>query len=839
MRTALQDLQYGLRTFCRNPGFSLTLVLVLSLGISGTTTIFTVFYGVILQPLPLRDPDRLVMLGAPAPPDGDWLGWWSQSRTLASLCEYRAGGVNLTESDWPTRVSAAMVSASFFSVFEVSPQLGRPFLADDETPGQNRVAILSDRLWKQNFGRDPHIIERDIALDGIRHTIIGIMPPGFEYPGRTDVWVPRVVGGGSLYLGDDEQANWPLSLRHTLVGRLRPDVNLTQARSELQTLFRQLEETYAHSQVKFGSGVQVIPLQEVLVGNFRPALLALLAGAGFLLLTACANSANLMLAQAAIRQKELAIRICVGATPWRVMRQLLTEAVLLAVGSGSLSMLVAHWGVQIVRVFGPRDVPRLAEVHIDPVVLGFALGLSLLVGISVAIAPALQAFTPNLTESLKEGGARATTGLRLRFRQILVIVQVALTLILVMGASLTVQSFFRLTQGALGFDPTGVLTMSLALPKAKYSEPTQDAEIQPAQGGARKSPISATHGIGTNQAAKASYSTRAHLADFHRRLLDGIEHLPGVVAVGAVNQLPLGSTSGRKMWIDVPGTQGGLVLLSYITGDYFRAMGIPMLRGRSFTENDSESAPKVAIIDETLARLFWDDKEPLGQSLVVAGESEAREIVAVVDDLKHTELTKEPEPHLYLPYLQPLSGRSPPLEMVVAVRTNSDPEMMVPSLRHQMTLVDKDVPPFRVRTMEEVVSEAILPYRFRGILMASFALLASILAVIGIYGVMAYSVTSRIREIGTRMSLGATSGQIRLMILREGARLALVGVSIGIAGSFGLNQLIASLLYGVRPTDPATLLGSALVIVTGALLACLVPARAASRVEPAIALRYE
>ncbi|MEO0247963.1 MAG: FtsX-like permease family protein, partial [candidate division WOR-3 bacterium] len=270
-----------------------------------------------------------------------------------------------------------------------------------------------------------------------------------------------------------------------------------------------------------------------------------------------------------------------------------------------------------------------------------------------------------------------------------------------------------------------------------------------------------------------------------------------------------------------------------------RAMGIPMLRGRSFTENDSESAPKVAIIDETLARLFWDDKEPLGQSLVVAGESEAREIVAVVDDLKHTELTKEPEPHLYLPYLQPLSGRSPPLEMVVAVRTNSDPEMMVPSLRHQMTLVDKDVPPFRVRTMEEVVSEAILPYRFRGILMASFALLASILAVIGIYGVMAYSVTSRIREIGIRMSLGATSGQIRLMILREGARLALVGVSIGIAGSFGLNQLIASLLYGVRPTDPATLLGSALVIVTGALLACLVPARAASRVEPAIALRYE
>ncbi|MDW8239888.1 MAG: ABC transporter permease, partial [Acidobacteriota bacterium] len=452
MRTVLQDLQYGLRTFRRNPGFTLTIVLVLTLGISGTATIFTVFYGVILQPLPLRNPDRLVMIGAPAPPDGDSLDWWSQSRALASLCEYRSGGVNLGEGEWPTRVSAAMVSASFFSVFEISPQRGRPFIADDEILGKNQVALVSDRLWKQNFGHDPNIIGRDITLDGIRHTIVGIMPAGFGYPGQTDVWVPRAVGGGSLYLGDDEQSNWPTALRHTLVGRLRPEISLTQARSELHTLFRRLEETYAASQVQFGSGVQVIPLQEALVENFRPALLALLAGAGFLLLTACANSANLMLARAVTRQQELAIRLCLGATPWRVMRQLLTEAVLLAVVSGSLSIVVAHWGAEVVRAVGPRDVPRLAEVHVSPVVLGFALGVSLLAGIFVGVAPAIQAFTPSPVELLKQGGARAMTGFRLRFRQILVMVVIVSNNVL---GNATGKSFL-LTRGVRAGRPRGL-----------------------------------------------------------------------------------------------------------------------------------------------------------------------------------------------------------------------------------------------------------------------------------------------------------------------------------------------------------------------------------------------
>ncbi|MEO0250005.1 MAG: ABC transporter permease, partial [candidate division WOR-3 bacterium] len=478
MQPVFQDLRYGFRTFARNRRFSLTLMLVLALGIGGTTAMFTLLYGVVLQPLPFKDADRLVRVVAVPTPEGDSLVWWSQSQAFASLCEYRSGGINLTEGDWPTRVSAAVVSANFFSVFEVSPQLGRPFIAEDERPGHNRIAILSDHLWTQNFGRDPNISGRSITLNSIAHTIIGVMPAGFGYPGRTAVWVPRAVGGASLELGEDDQADLPLGLRNAMVGRLGAGVTLARAQSDLQVLFARLKETYAKSGVNYGDAVtRVVPLQQELVGAFRSALLALFAGVGFLLLIACANAANLLLVRGAARQKEIAIRLSLGASSSRIVRQVLSEAVLLTTISGSLGTLLAYGVVETIRKLGPRDIPRLAEIRLDPIALSFALGMSLLVGVAVGLAPALQTLRLKLTEALKEQGATSIGGGFRRIRQATVIAQVALSLVLLMGAGLTLQSFFRLTNVTPGFDATGVMTMDISLPAVKYGEPLQPADV--------------------------------------------------------------------------------------------------------------------------------------------------------------------------------------------------------------------------------------------------------------------------------------------------------------------------------------------------------------------------
>jgi hypothetical protein len=666
MKTLPHDLRYWLRIFWRRPGFGLPLVLMLALGIGGATTMFSVLYGVILQPLPVREPDRLVALtGAGAPPTGDTVAWWSQGQTFEGLCEYRAGGLNLADGASPVRALSATTSSSFFSVLGVAPQLGRTFVIEDEQPGRNRVAIVSERLWGQNFARDPGVIGREITLEGVSHTIVGVMPAGFGFPGRTDIWVPRVRGGVSIFPGEADQADLPFGLRSRMIGRLRDGVSLQQAQAQLTALFNRYKEISAQAGRGAGSGVWVKPLHEMLVGQFRQAFWALFAGVGLLLLIACANAANLLIARGMTRQKEIAVRLCLGAGPSRIMRQLLTEALLFAMVSGALGVLLSYWGVGLIRAFGPGDVPRLAAVRVNLVALGFALTISFLVGIVVGLAPALQAWSTKLAEVFKDEGARSASGFRRRARHAIVVAEVALALMLTVGAGLTVRSFFRLTSVDPGFDPPSVITMNISLPIAKYATPP------PAAAGSRTPD-------GAEQSAPAAPATTgSRTAEFYRRLLEESQWLPGVVAVGSVTQLPLGSSAGGSLSFQFPGPKAVSALYYTTAGNYFRALGIPSVSGRVFAESDTETSPKVVIINETLARLQWGDQNPVGQTLLIEGESGMREIVGVVGDTKQQDLTRAAEPQFYLPYRQRYRGGQPSLNLTLVVRAQADPNLVI------------------------------------------------------------------------------------------------------------------------------------------------------------------
>lgn len=802
MRSILQDFQYAFKTLRRTRGVSLGLILVIATGIAGTTAMFTVIYGVILRPLPFKDPNRLVVLtGAATPPGGDALTWWSQSQAFTALSIYQSGGINLSEGDAPRRVPCAIVSASYFSVFETQPSIGQPFITDNEKPGNNLVAILSNNLWVQGFGSDPNIIGRNVTLNSVTYTIIGVMPPNFSYPGHTDIWIPRAIGkGGLLDLGGDNQIDMPLLLAdEVMIGRLRTDVNLTQAKSSLDAIFARLQEVSAKSRISPGDGVRVIPLQEILVRDFRHTLLALLVAVGFLLLIACANAANLLLLRATTRRKEIAIRLSLGATRMCIVRQLLIESILVSIIGGLIGTLLAYWGVEIIRTLGPRNVPRLSEVRVDVAILAFSVCISLLVGVFVGIIPSLQASKSNLAEILKE--VSVSPSRRWHYaRKVIAVIELALALVLIVGAWLTSESFLRVRNVAPGFDPSNTITMKIFLPAAKYRTQTQQSEFQ-------------------------------------QRLVEKIEYLPEVLAAGIVTHLPLSKTDTRHIWIEMSGDRGSETLKFDVAGNYFHAMGINLLKGRSFNFSDKENTIKVIIINKTLAHLYWNEQDPIGQFLNLAGESTPRQIIAVVEDTKTVELAKEIEPQIYLPYSQPYRARQLSRNIILIVRTNGDPNI-INQLRNQIASLDKDLPIFQISTLEEVISNSISDFKFRRVLTTSFASLALILAMIGVYGVMSYKVTTRTMEIGIRAALGATPRDIVLMIIREGALLAIVGLIIGIVASFVLTRFISSLLYGIGPTDPVTLTWAALLLIAGTLLACLIPALRASNVDPAKILKY-
>lgn len=801
METLLQDLRYGVRTLIKNRGFTAIAVLALALGIGANTAIFSVVNAVLLRPLPYRDPDRIMTVlyerRIPVAP-ADFLDWKEQNHVFENIAAAQYWQPNLTGRDRPEHLWALHLTADMFDLLGVKPTLGRTFLPGEDQPGKQHVAVLSHRLWQRRFGGDPAIVGQAITLDGESYTVIGVMPPDFRF---APFWATRAELWAPLNLAPRANDRRGASLR--VFAKLKPGITREQAQAEMTAINQRIEQQYPDT--KKSLGLSVDPLHEVVVGNVRPALFILLGAVAFVLLIACANVANLLMARATARQKEIAIRTALGATRSRVIRQLLTESMLLSLTGGLLGLLLALWGVRALVAFSPDNLPRVEAIGLDSSVLRFTLLISLLTGLAFGIAPALQSSRLDLNESLKEGGRSSTEGARRnRIRRLLVVAEVALAIVLLIGGGLMIRSFERIQAIDPGFDSRNVLTFVVSLAGSQHSTPQQ------------------------------------RLA-FFDQLLKRIETLPSVKSASAINHLPLAGDIWRiGFTIDgrpapPPEEKRGAVYRIVRPG-YFQTLGTAIIRGRDFTEHDRKEAPGVAVINESFARHYWPGEDPIGKRITVAdGDSNSREIVGIVKDLKQSDWTAEPVEEMYLPHLQ----SADPKYMTLVVKSSSDPAQLIAAAQSEVWAIDKDLPVSQIMSMEQVISDSIAPQRFNMLLLGIFAGLAMTLAAIGIYGVMSYSVTQRLHEIGIRMALGASRRDVLWMIVKQGMTLTGIGVSMGLAGALLLTRLMSSLLYGVSATDPLTFFVIPLVLAAVALGACFVPARRATRVDPIIALRYE
>ena len=803
MSTLWQDVRYGLRMLFKNPGFSAVAVLTLALGIGVNSAIFSVVNAVLLRPLPFNDSERIITLRETLPQGGEGSisvpnlkDWREQNDVFEKIAAYDLRNFNLQNADSPERVSGAAVTVEFFDVLGVAPVAGRAFLSgEDQTNGQ-RIVILSNALWRRNFGSDPQVIGKSIALNGEQFTVVGVMGREFRFPARTaELWVP-------LVFTNDQSASRG-SHAFSAIGRLKPGVSLDQAQEQMSGIARRIEAQYPAQQA--GRNVKLTRLQEALVGYMRPALLVLLGAVAFVLLIACTNVANLLLARALARHREIAIRTALGAGRARLVRQFLTESVLLSFLGGALGLLLAYWGIDGLVALAGNYLPRASEVGLDGRVVGFTLLLSLMVGVLFGLAPALQISKTDVQESLKEGGSAGNSPRRNRLRSALIVAEIASSLVLLVGAGLLIKSFVRLQGTESGLRPENVLTMRLSLPAGKYNTP---------------------------QARTA----------FYDQVLERVSALPGVEAAGVINYLPL-QQYGFNGEIEVEGQaapQAGqaspLVEFRAASVDYFRALRIPLVAGRFFSNADRNEAAPVAIVNQTFANRLLPNQDPVGKR-IRPGDGPWITIIGVVGDVKQAGLTRSVMPEMFAPVA--LGPASMTQTMSLAVRATAAPTELTSAVRREIQAVDPLQPIYNVQTMETVISESVSDRRLNMMLLSIFASLALALASIGIYSVMAYMVTQHTREIGIRMALGAGRGDILKLVVGQGMVLALVGVAFGVPAAFALMRFLSSLLFGVSPGDPLTFAVVTLLLLGVAFLACYIPARRAMRTDPMEALRYE
>ena len=819
MNTLLQDLRYGVRMLLKHPGVSIVAIITLALGIGANTAIFSVVNAVLLRPLTYKDPERLVSLWENVPTHGRWRAtpgnfhdWKKQNTLFEGISAYGGSAMSLTgDGGEPEQLHGSRVSSGYFTVVGVEPALGRAFSPDEYEVGKGKVVILAHALWQRRYGGDPNVVNRTITLDGSNYTVVGVMPRGL-YPARP-------LTTGQIDFDETGQQYWlPMSFdpqwaavrsAHVLgvVGRLKPGVTLDQAAAEMNAIGARLEQEYASNK---GKGIIVNPFMNEVVGNVRTGLVTMLIAVGLVLLIACANIAGLLLAQHAARSKEIAIRAALGASRGRLVRQFFLEGLLLSLLGTLAGIGLAALSLNVLLKLVTQNIPRLDHVQLDWQVLGFTLLLAIATCLVFGLIPALQASKPDLHTTLEHSARTAGLGgRRLRLRQALVVFQVSMAVMLVIGAGLLIKSFWRLQQVDPGFRAEHVLSLGLTLPYAKYDKPEE-------------------------------------INQFFNQLHDGISNLPGVQSAAIAYDHPL-----QTNWIDsfeiegrvAPADGRGLQAnFNPIGPDYFVTVGAPMVRGRQFTPQDDQDHPGVMIVNEAFVRHYFPNEDPIGRRVKPSPPAriwrEQRltsfEIVGVVRDVKSAGLQAETEPTYYLPATQ-----SPLQDMALLVRTTIEPTAIVPALRQTVWSIDPNQPISNVNTMEQIVSDSISQPRLNMTLMALFGALALILAAVGIYGLLSYTVTQRTQEMGIRMALGAQVGDVMRLVLKQGMVLAIVGQAVGLAGALVLTRLIRALLFGVTPTDVTIFAAVVAVLTTIALLACYLPARRATKVDPLKALRYE
>ena len=804
----LHDLRYAARTQLKNPAFTIVAVIALALGIGANTAIFSVVNTVLLRPLPFKDPERLVMVWEDAskhgyprdtPAAANFADWRDQNQVFESMAAIADESFNLTGAGDPERLEGRRVSVNLFPMLGVEPQIGRVFTAPEDQPGSHQVALLSYGLWQRRFGGDASIVGKPLTLNGESYTVVGVMPARFQFPTSDDqLWVP-------IALTSEQAAN---RNRHYLqvVARLKPGATLEQAQTEMSTIASRLEQQYPQSNADLGAAVT--SLHEHLVGDIRPALLILLGAVGLVLLIACANVANLLLARAAVRQKEIAVRVALGARRWRLIRQFLTESVLLSTLGGVVGLVIAYTGLVLLRAFIPENISQAREISVDLKVLGFTLFVSVATGVIFGLAPAIQAVRFNQSETLKEGGRDAATGgSGKRLRSLLVMSEVAISLVLLIGAGLLINSFLRLRNVDPGFRTDNLLTMKIVLPEPKYEE----------------------------------FERRL---TFYTDLVQRVQSLAGVRSAAVTTNLPL-YKQGNSISVRIEGQpepppgKAPIVVTRIISPGYFDTMTIPLLSGRNLNDQDTETSRNASVvISETTARRFWPNEDPVGKRIAagrVRSDEDWMNVVGVVKDVRQFELTAEPRPQMYLSYRQ--AGFFAPTDLVV--KTDVDPASMAATVRKAVWEIDKDQPVSNIRTMEEILGESIARQRFSMLLLAIFAGVALVLAAVGIYGVMSYSVAQRTHEIGIRMALGAQTGAVLKLAVGYGMKLVIIGIVVGLIAAFALTRVMATLLFGITATDPTTFTLISLLLVLVAAIASYIPARRATKVDPIVALRYE